>query len=128
MQPTGTAWAAYYDVGGKMDKDGYPEDHELNTIANWDIRHKYVEDLFNYISKLWLYSDISAYWQVTKGKNKIKYEISTGGWSGNEDIIKSLQKNIVWHLYLQESRRGGHYVIIIPNKATALDSDNQPNQ
>lgn len=99
-----------------MDKNGYPEDHELNTIKYWDIKHKHIDDLFNYISMHWLYSDIPNYWRVTKNKKETKYEISTGGWSGNESIIGSLRENIVWHLYLQESRKGGHYVFIIPNK------------
>jgi len=37
-------------------------------------------------------------------------ELSTGGWSHNEDIIEDLQKyNFFWFIYWQKSERGGHY-------------------
>ena len=58
-----------------------------------------------YIKPLWNYADC-GYWNF---ENDI-YSISTGGWSGNEDIIANMQENIVWWMmHWQSSRRGGHY-------------------
>ena len=40
-----------------------------------------------------------------------RYKISTGGWSGNESIIHSMQKaDFMWNLNWVQSRRGGHYI------------------
>jgi hypothetical protein len=39
------------------------------------------------------------------------YYLSTGGWSGNEDIINALETNFMFYLmYWMRSSRGGHYI------------------
>jgi hypothetical protein len=39
-----------------------------------------------------------------------KYALSTGGWSGNEDLIGALQENtLFWACCWESSCRGGHY-------------------
>ena len=49
------------------------------------------------------------------------YYLSTGGWSGNEDIIQALMENTMFHLmYWLESTRGGHYVFA-PMKMDVID-------
>lgn len=58
-----------------------------------------------YICGLWEFSE----WGFHRD-NEI-YSISTGGWSGNEEIIDALKNNIMfWILYWYQSRRGGHYI------------------
>jgi len=38
------------------------------------------------------------------------WELHTGGWSGNEEIIRAMQDNRVWWgMFWESSRRGGHY-------------------
>lgn len=98
-----------------MDKDGYPEEHELLTIEKWDIQNKHIDDLFGYISLKW-----STYGHIVRKNRKKEFEIrlSTGGWSGNESIIEALQRNnLVWGLYWYRSQRGGHYWFLIPNQS-----------
>jgi hypothetical protein len=94
----------------KMNKDGYPEEHELKKIEQWDY-HGF-QELMEYIEDLWKYPH---YWTQTKnsfGHNE--YHISTGGWSGNEDIITALQGNLMfWAMCWMKSERGGHFVFEI---------------
>ena len=40
--------------------------------------------------------------------------ISTGGWSENEDVINDLKETIFWMLRWHQSTRGGHYEFRCP--------------
>ena len=88
----------------------YPQKHELKKIEQWD--YKDFEGLMEYVEELWSYPQ---YWKQTKnsfGHNE--YHISTGGWSGNEDLITALQGNAMfWACCWESSKRGGHYVFEI---------------
>ena len=46
---------------------------------------------------------------------KITIELHTGGWSGNEDLIRALQKSYFWSFW-RISKVGGHYYFKIPLK------------
>lgn len=82
----------------------YPTEEELNKIEQWS--HNDFRGLMDFIYDIWKYADC-GYW-VQKGK---KYHISTGGWSGNEDIIRALEKHpLFWIICWEQSRRGGHYI------------------
>lgn len=82
----------------------YPSDEELDKIRIWEtIDALKFSALMEYIKPLWVYG-----WWEQKGNI---YYISTGGWSGNEDIVTALQENqLFWMLYWQQSKRGGHYI------------------
>ena len=92
----------------KLDKDGYPEDDELEKITKWDS----IEDslgLIRFVQNLWAYSDYFYFDYVSKN-----LELHTGGWSGNEEIIGALQANIIfWTMFWLRSERGGHYYFIV---------------
>lgn len=101
-----------------MTIDGYPEDHELETIRTWD---KDPVELMEYIYCRWQYRDWG--WKqkrlyADKRRHeppKMVYYVSTAGWSGNESIIDALQGNFIfWGLYWHQSRAGGHYIFKIP--------------
>jgi len=86
--------------------DGYPEEQELKTIKNWEYYTDF-SGLMEYIKNLWKYPQ---YWKETQTDNQIKYKISTGGWSGNEDLIAAMISNrIFWAVCWLSSHRGGHY-------------------
>lgn len=94
-----------------MDKNGYPENHELEKIKNWP-----AEDfigLMDYVEGLWWMSNWGFSKRKSKGSNNrlIVYKLSTGGWSGNEDIINALMENIMfWTICWVQSRSGGHHI------------------
>lgn len=93
-----------------MDKQGYPTDEELEIIKHLD--GKDFDADVEKIQALWIYPE-SIYTTVEAdldGDDITVLNVSTGGWSGHEDVIDALQSNhLWWALYWLESRRGGHY-------------------
>ena len=86
-----------------MDANGYPDDHELARIQAWP-REDY-RGLMEFVRSLWRFKERD--W--TQGLED-RYQLSTGGWSGNESIIGALQLNTMfWLQCWVSSRRGGHY-------------------
>lgn len=95
-----------------LDDDGYPTDAALQIIKLWTWRDK--KGWFDFIKSIWWHQDWG--WGETKLECSlygeiIQYEISTGGWSGNESVIQAMQenKNSLWSFTWYSSRRGGHY-------------------
>jgi hypothetical protein len=97
-----------------VDEDGYPTDRALEAIEKWHWDD--IPGWFKFIEGLWAYHDFG--WNEKNephdwDKDKIvhRYYISTAGWSGNESIIRAMQRNeMMWHLNWVQSRRGGHYI------------------
>lgn len=89
--------------------------HDRELIYSYEYDHAALEDIrsmdgtqcaavMDAARQLWAYPDYFR--QPAPGY----WEISTGGWSGNEDIIEAMQDNqVFWSLHWLESRRGGHY-------------------
>jgi hypothetical protein len=107
------------DKGDFLDDDGYPTDDALEIIKLWhwdDARgwFKFIESLWAYHDWGWKENDEPHEWKdfnEYKDKTVHRYYISTAGWSGNESIIRAMQKNdFMWHLNWVQSRRGGHYI------------------
>ena len=102
-----------------MPKDGYPLNFELERIKGWDLQKDGVEGLLDLIEECWHWSDCcfkkrNGLTQFLR-KKCWKVECHTGGWSGNEDIIRALQEqDMFWLLYWVKSERGGHYWFEIP--------------
>lgn len=89
----------------EFDADGCPTEQTLGTIERWG---NDLVGLFEFVRKAWKYPN----YFTSEGA---RYEISTGGWSGNESLIDALMNNhVAWALTWQSSRRGGHYVFEIP--------------
>lgn len=85
------------------DSDGYPIQKELDTVASWSHTRGFPE-LMEFVHTLWW----NPKWGWTQEGDT--YKISTGGWSGNEDLIGALQDNtLFWVCCWRASYRGGHY-------------------
>lgn len=92
-----------------MNSDGYPEEHELEKIWEWPYTDP--RGLMEYVEELWTYPD---YWK----QDGDKYTISTGGWSGNEDLIEAMEENIMfWLACWESSRRGGHFEFTVKEQS-----------
>jgi hypothetical protein len=84
-----------------MDEDGYPEESELKQIAEWPYTD--IQGLLEFVRPRWSYPD--RWW--TEGD---VLHLSTGGWSGNEDLIDAMQQNrVFWSACWLSSKRGGHF-------------------
>jgi len=102
-----------------LDEDGYPTDAALEAVQKWhwdDAKgwFQFIHSIWAYKSWGWTENDEPHEWnEYEQYKDKIvhRYYISTAGWSGNESIIRSMEKNgMMWYLNWVESRRGGHYI------------------
>jgi hypothetical protein len=95
-------------------KDGYPEEQELERIRTWSIDDPL--GLMEFVKSLWAYVDAGYWTQYLMKDGTSQFQISTAGWSGNEEIIEVLQENVVfWMMYWQSSKRGGHYEFYVPS-------------
>ena len=99
------------------DSNGYPSEAALNKVTEWEWND--LEGCMVFVRSLWQYADC-GYWDNDNGV----YRISTGGWSGNEDLIEALRKNhVLWLVHWAQSRRGGHF-ILATREAQPADRDN----
>ena len=58
-----------------------------------------------------------TFWEKEDRENHWLYHVSTGGWSGNEEILSSLQNNsMFWLMCWMQSKRGGHYQFKVKKK------------
>ena len=97
-----------------LDDDGYPTEAALEIIKIWHWND--IKGWFDFINSLWHFKNWG--WReglttddLNKDMEVYTYEISTGGWSGNESLIYAMQENsMLWHITWVQSRRGGHYI------------------
>ena len=81
--------------------DGYPDDKELHSIESWDMDSGW-DRLMEYCRGLG--------WEQYGSFKKVggRYRLATGGWSGNESIIHSLQTNVLfWSMCFESAHHGG---------------------
>ncbi len=93
----------------------YPSEQILRFIRRYDTLKTPIEDLRDFVIQSW--------WMPEWGTkvNGRKFELHTGGWSGNESLIAALEKSskgMFWYMCWVMSKRGGHYWFEIPQKLT----------
>lgn len=104
--------------------DGYPSEGDLARIRAWP--HSDMRGLLAFVHSLWCWPDWG--WDESEDEGRTLYTISTGGWSGNEDLIEALESNHpFWMMCWLSSRRGGHYEFRLPLLASkASDPEGVP--
>jgi len=99
----------------KMTEDGdYPSGEIIYKIIEWPDND--VMGLIAFIQSIWHWPDMAKL-------DGNKFELHTGGWSGNEDIVDALMGTIFWMLCWESSRRGGHFYFEIPKFITEKAKD-----
>lgn len=101
-------------------EDGYPTVAALQRIEMWDFEKGW-GDFMKFVESIWWAADWG--WRKEEKMDETHerpvnaYNISTGGWSGNESIIRAMQKNwMFWSQCWVQSRRGGHYIFYIEKR------------
>lgn len=94
----------------------YPTDEQLTQVQTWEGT---LGEWFTFVQTMWWAPEWG--WREERGVDEIaetpvtRYRISTGGWSGNEDIIDAMQESLGWSFTWVQSRRGGHYIFEVPD-------------
>lgn len=97
-----------------LDEDGYPTEYALDLIEKWHFTDdkgwfEFIKELWHLRSWGWSEGEEPPGWN--NNEKIYQYDISTAGWSGNESIIRAMERNtMLWHLTWVQSRRGGHYI------------------
>ena len=93
-----------------MTENTYPDERDLQRIARWNSVHD-MRGLLTFVRRLWTYPD---YFEGDPDTG-YHFDLATGGWSGNEEIIGALQENLTfWGIAWVSSNRGGRHVFDIP--------------
>ncbi len=105
-----------------MEADHHLEERQLEMIRSWpDTDHP---GLMEYVESLWRIGE----WGWKQQRNPFTrqvasrtYQVSTGGWSGNEEIIAALEANHpFWEQCWVSYRVGGHYEFKVKMAAPSL--------
>ncbi len=89
-----------------LDEYGYPTEEALEKIKEWPDDD--MPGLIGFVKELWWMPDWG--WHEKNEDDHIHYLISTGGWSGNEDLIGAMGSNqMFWLFCWYSSRVGGHF-------------------
>lgn len=94
-----------------LDNEGYPTCQFLDFIRNYTHETMPILNFIEILCEEWYYGDW-GYKLHRKYSGKRKFELHTGGWSGNEDTISALISNIcLTHFKMKYVRweTGGHY-------------------
>jgi hypothetical protein len=92
------------------DAEGYPTEGSLNALEQAQVHNAdEARELIRQVREIWWMPDFGFIWDGNK-----KLTLHTGGWSGNEDIIRALKNsalkgNYFWTLYWKAHFVGGHY-------------------
>lgn len=98
-------------TGDTLDSQGYPTEEFLGFIKNYTYDTMPILNFLDILYDTWKYNNWGFILRK-KYKNKRKLELHTGGWSGNEEIIRVLLEN-VWltsfKMRYVKWEVGGHY-------------------
>jgi len=87
----------------------YPSDEFLQSVRTYDVIKNGPCNLIRSLKDEWRWPDYIRWHPKTR-----TLKISTGGWSGHEDIMQALAENrMFFMMYWRASLVGGHYTFRI---------------
>ena len=88
----------------------YPSDEVLDKIRNWSIHDP--EGLLKYLQGKWYYPHF-----VTVSKDGNEWKFITGGWSGNEALLKAFRDNtFIWMRFWYSSTASGVHKFVLKTR------------
>ena len=104
-----------------MPENGYPTKAEIRRLrtfkGTWREYMAYLQSIGEYWSgnpASWGWTEYDTTSAVPSPRKEHVYEISTGHWSGNEDLMGVVERDFLHFMFWESSRRGGHYEYRIP--------------
>ena len=100
-----------------MMHNDYPSEDDILKIREWPVDDP--EGWLAFIRSIWWSAEWgwSSYPGVDDARLPITVHlVSTGGWSGNEEIIRAMQHSYLWHETWRVHRVGGHYEFRVRGK------------
>lgn len=90
----------------------YPTEEQIGRIMFWDFHDP--QGWLAYVAELWHWEGYGPREACVLEDGTRQIECSTGGWSGNEQLISAMMENsLLWHLTWFQSQRGGHYIFYL---------------
>ena len=99
-----------------MATNDYPTDEEVAQVKQWEFTtpESFVE-FMAFVKSIGNYWPTDSFGWQQDGR---KFSVSTGGWSGNEEILGAMQENwTFWAVCWKKHERGGHYEFELPDPA-----------
>lgn len=101
------------------DEHGYPTEQELARIQGWPLGGS---------SQEWMRLCCACWWAPEWGLRQEgrRLYMSTGGWSGNEEIIQAMKgagSGLLWSKAWKVTRAGGHYQFELPSAESVLPEE-----
>lgn len=93
------------DYDELFDEDEYPSDYALDVVSHF---HGTPCQLVELIAHLWRWKDLVQVRAPWRGE--IEVSLVTGGWSGNESVIRALDGTVFGLRWWETTKRGGLYV------------------
>lgn len=95
------------------DEGGYPTEELLRWIEGYDHRETSLEEMAEILEHCWWMPDWG--YRFAKPRNgRRTLELHTGGWSGNEDVIRALRGTLFWAFCFKKHHARGHYWFSVP--------------
>lgn len=100
-----------------LDSDEYPTDEGLERLSNWSTND--INGAIEFMRELWHYDEWGVRDTFTDEERTVYHldpdrryvKLSTGGWSGNEDLMTAFRSNPLRREAILVARRAGHYVL-----------------